>query len=866
MALTIGKLRAGLVVAAVVLLAVIAGYLGLARRRMAHYLHDIAEKNGLDISNEGVSFSHTFGANTQFKLHAARQITYQDGKMTLRDVGIELYGAKSNRSDHIHGSEFEYDPKNGVLVGKGDVYIDLAAPASDADKGALKGKTPPKPQGEDDSKIIHVKTSGVTFSEKAGSATTDERVEFIAGGMTGNSVGASYDSKNGVIVLRSAVHLSGLRNDRPVVVTASWAEMDRVGDLVKLAGAKALLQTDDGARTVAADRSVIHMRKDGNPQRIDGEGHVVLTGDGHDASHGVATGDRMQMDLNDDGQPQAGYLAGNVKFTNEVPNRQEDGRSQDLHVAFDAVGRPVHSVLTGDVEMNVQEGTSHRRLNAAKVDMDLGGGGKAPVFVKGAVATGPDGAQLRLLDKSGKDKRLNAASAVRADVLVARFGTEGSRPAGKAKTVKNGIGPPLEGLDGKGRTYVEQIVTDDKGALQSKQTSTGETLKVDFRTEDDGRIEVTRSEQRGGVTMLREVAQKPAGNKTGAARPVAAPAAAKSAAAKTEPEVEHAKANVAVYEADADVVTLTGDVQVQNADSAVFAEKVVSYRESGDSTAEGGVKVSYLQPGSTGEPVHVMAARAVSHKATEVTEFFAGAGAGARAKMWQGGSQVEAPVLDFDQAKRTVVAKDWPGSNGVVVKTVIVDNSQTDGSKPAAMKSDATAKKQGNSGPMRVWSEEMIYTDATRVVEFKGKVRADDAEGEMRAQDVLVYLTAPAPGTPATSAPAPGQTVTLGGRVDHMVATGAVELDQPGRKATGERLTYTASDEVFVLTGTKAAPPKMVDDLQGMTTGAALRFRSGDDSVVVSSGEDAGHVRSETRMKQGAGTKDNSTKEPGKKP
>jgi lipopolysaccharide export system protein LptA len=545
MALTIRKLRAGLVVAAVVLLAVIAGYLGMARRRMTNYLHDIAEKNGLDISNEGVSFSHTFGANTQFKLHAAKQITYQNGKMTLRDVGIELYGAKSNRSDHIHGSEFEYDPKNGVLVGKGDVYIDLAAPASDADKGPLKDKAlPPKPQGEDDSKIIHVKTSGVTFSEKAGSATTDQRVDFIAGGMTGNSVGASYDSKSGAIVLRSAVHLSGLRNDRPTVVTASWAEMDRIGDLVKLAGAKALLQTDDGARTVAADHSVIHMQ-DGNPRRIDGEGHVVLTGDGHDASHGVATGDRMQMDLNAAGQPQAGYLAGNVKFTNEAPNRKEDGHSQDVHVAFDAVGRPVHSVLTGDVEMNVHEATAHRRLNAAKVDLDLGGGGKAPMFVKGAVATGPDGAQLRLVDKSGKDKQLNNASAVRADVLVARFGPEGSQPAGKAKKVKNGIGPPLEGLDGKGRTYVEQIVTDDKGALQSKQSSTGETLKVDFRTQDDGKIEVTRTEQRGGVTMLREVAQKPSANKPGAAKPTAAPASAKSSASKTDPEVEHAKANVA---------------------------------------------------------------------------------------------------------------------------------------------------------------------------------------------------------------------------------------------------------------------------------------------------------------------------------
>jgi lipopolysaccharide export system protein LptA len=78
-------------------------------------------------------------------------------------------------------------------------------------------------------------------------------------------------------------------------------------------------------------------------------------------------------------------------------------------------------------------------------------------------------------------------------------------------------------------------------------------------------------------------------------------------------------------------------------------------------------------------------------------------------------------------------------------------------------------------------------------------------------------------------------------------------LDQPGRRGTGDKLVYTASDGVYVLTGTKAVPPKVMDQAQGTTTGAALRFRSGDDSVEVLGSEDgktAGRVRTETRMKQ----------------
>jgi len=52
-----------------------------------------------------------------------------------------------------------------------------------------------------------------------------------------------------------------------------------------------------------------------------------------------------------------------------------------------------------------------------------------------------------------------------------------------------------------------------------------------------------------------------------------------------------------------------------------------------------------------------------------------------------------------------------------------------------------------------------------------------------------------------------------------------VELDKPGLRATGERLVYTASDRVALLTGDEKAPPKAVD-AQGTTTGAALRFQS----------------------------------------
>ena len=98
MSLTIKGLRTGLLVAAVVLVGVIAWYVGYARRRATDWMKGLPGKYGVEISNEGVSFSHTFGANTQFKLHAAKEVEARDGQISLHDVGIVLYGAKQDRA------------------------------------------------------------------------------------------------------------------------------------------------------------------------------------------------------------------------------------------------------------------------------------------------------------------------------------------------------------------------------------------------------------------------------------------------------------------------------------------------------------------------------------------------------------------------------------------------------------------------------------------------------------------------------------------------------------------------------------------------------------------------------------------------
>ncbi len=125
----------------------------------------------------------------------------------------------------------------------------------------------------------------------------------------------------------------------------------------------------------------------------------------------------------------------------------------------------------------------------------------------------------------------------------------------------------------------------------------------------------------------------------------------------------------------------------------------------------------------------------------------------------------------------------------------------------------------------------------------------------MRAQQAVVYLQ-PAQkgssGVKTSAVPPAGGVGLMGGNVERIVATGHIEMEQPGRRATGEQVVYTASDGYFVLTGSAAVLPKVVDAQRGTVTGTSLRFHSGDDNVVVSNRGESGagqRARTETRVK-----------------
>jgi lipopolysaccharide export system protein LptA len=312
-----------------------------------------------------------------------------------------------------------------------------------------------------------------------------------------------------------------------------------------------------------------------------------------------------------------------------------------------------------------------------------------------------------------------------------------------------------------------------------------------------------------------------------------------------------ATAQRAAYDAATQIVQLTGSPRIQEETGELSATLLEMERATGNATATGDVKATYRQVkgkqdlglAGTG-PVHVVADHARLDHATDVTTFYGKAGE--QARLWQGSDSVSAPVLELSRAHGTLSAH---GQGSAPAVNAVFTSSETNPQNNRQANSKPNAKTQAPSAPsvVRLQSRTLFYAENDHKAVFSGGVVAQTISGILHSSFMDVYFT-PAP--PAAKAPdqqagqkppsAPSQSVSSQSApsqsVSKIVARGAVQLEQPGRKGTGEELTYTAADGKFVLTGTSAAPPRLSDQARGVVTGNALIFNDRDDSVVVSGG------------------------------
>jgi len=869
---TIERLRTLVLIGGALLVAGIAVVL-IGGQWKRHFLSkDLPKRLGIDIEQQadGVNYTQSRKGKTLFKIHAARAVQMKkDGKTLLHDVHIDLYGEDGQRSDTISGSEFEYDPGAGLAQAAGAVEITLMRPGVKPVVAQLKpgsGKAPTAQTASNAAGItdneIHVKTSGLLFNQKSGVATTAQRVDFAVRQGSGNSIGATYDSAKGELILDHAVELHVDRDNAqkisvPVTVHAGHAEFERNQQTCQLT--QALADFSNG--TAQMGNALTHFREDGSVLKLDGSAGVDLK----TQTGGHVTAPRGTLDFDEHNHPSRGLLEGGAKLEMTQPNRQMQGSSPVARLAFDGQGQIRHAHLEQGVLFNTQQqatnakGVStevHRTWKSQSADVEFmpvssrSAGPRKPIQQQNH----PGGVELRTIHGFGgvtitsesKAGGIITPSKLSADTVVAELAP----------------GEVLSSLSGSGHAAFEE-----RTAKGVHQTSSSDQLDVRFVPA--GPSSVAKPKDSGGASEIASILED--GHVVLVQDP---PPTHPGQAAQT---AVRASATRADYDGQSQIMHLWGTPRVQDGALDMTADQIDFAKATGDAFAHGNVKASWTSagnpssaspsalpsssllggnsPGANG-PIHAIASEAELHQSTQEIVFRAAPSkTGNQPRLWQAANSVSAPLITLNRQKQTLTAQTSGAANPVRVVLVRNPSSRPNSGPNSGQPDSVQPAKAGGKGKsdapsvIRIRSGDLHYSEGERLALFHagsvGSVTAETTgtgaatvvsqEAEVKLFPAGVHANVRNAGArnAGTASASTNVSNVSNVSVDQLTARGHVTVDWPDRNGTGEKLVYLSEDDTFTLTGTSAAPPRITDQARGTVTGSALIFHSGDDSVTV---------------------------------
>jgi lipopolysaccharide export system protein LptA len=723
----------------------------------------------------------------QFKLN---------GHADLHEVSITLYGRDTSRFDHIYGDDFTYDPKSGNVTAKGEVQIDLQANPT-----GVAAPDQAVPQGLKDP--IHLKTTDLIFNRDSGDAVTDARVDFSTPQATGWAVGVHYSAKAGQLTLASQVHVT-LAGERDAKLFATHGIITREPREIVLDHPR--MERESG--TLQSEGATFFLGPENEVQRVVATGNVSAETTAQDSDKMKARADSAELLLvSKQNLLRTATLTGNVhaERVGDQPMQGDAGR-----VVMDFLGQNVMQKAHASEGVHlIQRGAVNRQPVAngsAPQDYDIA----APV-IDFVIA---DGKRLDHAQTSGAAQitispeqapASSRPSPERTVITAGRFDASfAATPQGASK---------LSAVHGAPNAKIVNIAPG-----RPDRVSTSTMLDAAFLPE-------------GGISSFIQQGS--------------------FAYSDNQPleKRTQAWAEKAVYTPADQILALTGSPRVSDGGMVTTARTIRMNRDTDEAFASGDVRSTYNQvkeqPNgallASSSPIHVTSNSMTAHNSPAIALYEG------YARLWQDANLIEAPSIQFDRDQRSLVAQ---GTQAQPVSTVLVQgNAQGGGqgrSNPAEGKSDhpsghPSKKQESNpnqSSPVTIIAPRLTYADAERKAHYEGGVFARGTDFNARADQMDVYFQPRS----QTSDSLPNSA----GKLDHMVATGNVFVQEPGRRAYSQKLVYTASDDKFVLTG---GPPSIFDAEHGKITGGSLTFFRADDRVLVE-GEVSTPVVTQTRVKK----------------
>jgi lipopolysaccharide export system protein LptA len=271
----------------------------------------------------------------------------------------------------------------------------------------------------------------------------------------------------------------------------------------------------------------------------------------------------------------------------------------------------------------------------------------------------------------------------------------------------------------------------------------------------------------------------------------------------------------AVYDGPHDFLTLRGGRPMGwDAKSRLQADEIDYDRDKDEMHARGDVRTTYFNREATSgstpfnkkskSPTYMTAER-VDERGSDSVAIYTG-----HARGWQDDNFVKADRIELYSDENRMIAV------GHVESALYTIERETSPGKREIVPAFATA-------------ERMTYSDDQRLIHYEGHVKSRQGTDRIEAERVDTFLKQD------TS------------EVDHLVATGSVDMTQPGRHGVGDKLTYTSNDGRAVLVGANA---RVDDEEKGAVMGSELTFYNGDDKISVDNQRGTGRVRSIHRMEK----------------
>jgi lipopolysaccharide export system protein LptA len=665
----------------------------------------------------------------------------------------------------LEGVELELYNKDGTeydLVKSAKAQFDASAKTLFSD-GQVDIDMNIPVQGPRTGHMLRIHTSGVKFQSETGKADTDRKAafEFDQGG--GTAVGAEYDPQSRELYLRSQVSLD-------------W-------------------------RGKTADSVPMHIES-GQAHYLERESKVVLspwsklTRDTLHMEGGMAIVTLENREVRD-----AELVTGHgIK---DDPDRKVEFAADSLRLHF-VEGMQVDKIM-GDRNSRLVStaATMRTTVTSNHIDLDFDTSAKDSALTA-ALATGSSVAEAVPLPKPGAE--LGDTRVLRSDVIHLKMKSQGKE--------------------------IDTVETDGAGTLdflpnrpgQPKRWMKGDKFWIAYGTQN--RIQSFRSINASTRTDKPPKEGKPAPPALTESKEILAAFDPKtSELARLEQKTDfrytegerHARADRAQLEQAKDLMTLDGSARVWDPTGSVSADKIVMNQKSGDFAADGHVASTHM-PDKNGNSSamlstdEVMQARAQHMTSSDDNQIIHYEG---NAVAWQGANRVEADRLDIDRDKQIMEAHGK-------VKTQFVDKDKKSGGDDKAAVKAKTAV-----APIFtvVQAPDMVYTEETRVVEYKGGVTMKRPDMTITAKQIRAFL----------------KDSKEDSSLDKAFADGTVKIISTSEKlkrmrtGTAEHAEYYADDQKVVLQGSR---PLLVDSVKGQTMAPKQLIWFADDDRLIVDGVD----------------------------